>query len=85
MSQKISPEVTRLPNCLAISTALDGPIEIQERSLLCGSFGVTLVQTEEGQVEAQICDGEHACTSRSSRRGRSGWVLGVWVGRAGME
>jgi hypothetical protein len=78
MSQEKSPGVTRSPTKL--SGCLHGirrVFEIQERNVLGSSFGATLASTKEGQGEAQSRDGQHACTSRSSRYGRSGWFLGV--------
>lgn len=80
MSKEKSPGVTRSPNFLAILHGVRRVVGIQERDVLCGSFGVTLAPAEDGQNEAQSCDGEHVCTSRSSRCGRSGWFLGVQVG-----
>jgi hypothetical protein len=46
--------------------------ESQERNVPGCSFGVTLLRTKEGQIETQSRDGEHTCTSKSSRCGKSG-------------
>lgn len=69
MRQEKSPGLTPLPNRLTTSYVEDvrRVFEIQEHNVLSGSFGATVVQAEEGQAEAQSCDGKHAYTSRSSR------------------
>jgi hypothetical protein len=68
-----SESFAQLPGCLH---GMRQVFEVQERNVLAGSLGATSASTE-GDQEAQSCDGEHTCTSGSSRCGRSGWYLGV--------